>query len=150
MSNAVKKTATIHKIRQAEVRAMDSGRTIRTVYYLNATKDHQTKVNRAKNAESAVRFALTHMRANDYDANVCEVWDESINQILVVISRDITGALSVADKYDFDTGLPIKQQPIKQKLKRMFPNLFIRDEDGSERNLEVDEYRQIYNALLPQ
>lgn len=144
---AVKKTASIHQLRLQEVRAQDSGRTIVTKYFVDGTKSLSAKVNRAKNADRAVMLATGHMRSNDYSAMLCEVWDELLNEVLTVITRDVTGALHVMDYYDTKTGKRIQEQPWKRKMHRLFPNLFIRTEDGGERKLTIDEFRNIYAAL---
>lgn len=147
---AVKKTASIHQLRKQEVRALTTQRHIVTKYFVDGKKNLVSRENRAKNADNAVKLATGHMRANDYDALVCEVWDELLNLVLTVITRDVTGALMVMDYVDPITGKPITEQPWKRKLKRMFPNLFIRNDDGSERNLTLNEFREIYNAMQPQ
>ncbi len=146
---AVKKTASIHKLRRIEAKAADSGRTIVTTYYVDNGKALITKVNRAKNADRAVQFATGHMRNNDYDALYCEVWDEMLNEVITVLSRDFTGALSVMDYYDTATGKKVREQPWKKKLQRLFPNVFVRENDGTERNLSLDEFRNIFAALQP-
>lgn len=146
---AVKKTATIHQLRKTEVKAQDSGRTIVTTYYVDGNKNLCARVNRAKSADNAVRLATGHMRTNDYGALVCEVWDEMLQMVITVITRDITGALSVKDYIDPVTGKVIEEQPWKRKLKRMFPNIFIREENGTERSLTLDEFRSIYQAMQP-
>lgn len=144
---AVKKTASIHHIRKQEVRAAQSERTIVTTYYVDGNKNMATRVNRAKSAHNAVMLATGHMRNNDYEALLCEVWDELLNEVLTVIKRDVTGALSTVDYYDPVTGQPIKEQPWKKKLNKFFPNVFIRNADGSERQLTLDEFRGIYSAM---
>lgn len=144
----VKKTKTIQQMRKSEAAALISERNIVTTYYTDSTRAFATKVNRAKNASRAVMLATGHMRDNDYEALVCEVWDENLNEVLTVIVRDVTGALSVMDYYDTATGQPIKEQPWKKKLQKHFPNLFIREDDGKERNLTLEEFRGVYHAFM--
>ena len=145
--SAVKKTATIYQIRKSEAKAQVSGRHIVTKYFTDANKNMVTRENRAMSGHRAVMLAVGHMEMNDYDALLCEVWDESINEVLVVLTRDVTGALNIVRYRDPVTGKLIEQQPWKKKLNKLFPNIFIRDDDGHERKLNVDEFRTIYMAF---
>ncbi len=144
---AVKKTASIHQIRKTEAKAQQTGRTIVTKYFVDGTKNLLARENRAMSGHRAVMLAVGHMEADDYGALLCEVWDEVINEVLVVLTRDVTGALNVMRFRDPITGEVIEQQPWKKKLNRLFPNLFIRDADGRERKLNLEEFRNIYMAF---
>jgi hypothetical protein len=55
----------------------------------------ETRVTRAKYASKAVPNAVMHMQMDDYQANVCQVWDESTGELHAVIKRNVKGAIYI-------------------------------------------------------
>lgn len=55
----------------------------------------QMKVTRAKYASTSVPNAVMHMQMNDYEATVCEVWDETTGQLHAVIKRNVKGGINI-------------------------------------------------------
>ena len=55
----------------------------------------EKKVTRAKYASKAVPTAVMHMQMNDYDALVCQVWNEATGELHAVVKRSVKGNISI-------------------------------------------------------
>ena len=64
--------------------------------YLNGHKE--TKRTRARYASNAVPTAVMHMQFDDYDALVCQIWDETNGELHAVIKRTVKGSISILFK----------------------------------------------------
>jgi hypothetical protein len=56
--------------------------------------------NRAKNPDTAIDRAFSHMRANDYEAFVAEVFNEVTGELLAVITHSVVGEIRTMFHYD--------------------------------------------------
>lgn len=71
-------------------------RPIRTDFFATQTRRKLLRVNRARYAFNAVPNAITHMQINEYDAQLCEVYDERTGKLFAQIKRGVNGALHIA------------------------------------------------------
>lgn len=58
------------------------------------------KSNRAMNADTAIDRAFSHMRANDYEAFVAEVFNEVTGELLAVLTHSVVGEIRTMFHYD--------------------------------------------------
>ncbi len=68
-------------------------RPIKTVYY-NHRKD-PLHVNSSMHVDLAVPRAVWHMQIDHYEARACEVFDESSGTLWAVVSRQVTGRITI-------------------------------------------------------
>lgn len=64
-------------------------RPIRSVYYSDHRARHVVKTSRGKYARTAVPRAVDRMQVNDYQAVLCEVYDDSSGVLHAVIKRSV-------------------------------------------------------------
>ena len=71
-----------------------SKRAIKTVYYRDGTI---VKMTTALHADKAVAHAVEHMRSNDYEATVAEVFCEDTGKLYAVLRTNVHG-LGINDR----------------------------------------------------
>lgn len=84
------------KLNGAKVRIPAFGtRPIRTEYYAATTRRQLIKTTHARWATKAVPNAVFHMQFNEYDAQLCEVWDCETGELHAQIKRDVNGNIRI-------------------------------------------------------
>lgn len=75
-------------------------RPIRSVYYSDFQARNAVKITRGKHPESMVLRCVDHMRHNNYEAVLAEVFDEDDGVLHAVIKRRINGDIEIIYQRD--------------------------------------------------
>ena len=74
---------------------------IQTIYRLGK---QVAKVNRAGSGTSAVPLCVTHMRANDYEADTAEVLNNENGKLHAVVHRSVQGRITILFQRPYKEG----------------------------------------------
>ena len=83
-----------------------NSRNIKTVYYSGVSKlSNVVKTTASTYAFNAVPNCIKHMQTNEYQATLCEVFDESNGQLHAVIKRNVRGEIHILFKREVHAGV---------------------------------------------
>lgn len=112
----MKTNAQLQATRASEARAQTTLRQIKTTYYTDSTKNYAVLTVRSMHRLTAARNCIRIMEENHYGAMVAEAWDESRNEVLVIVKRNVLGDVKITRFFDPITGEKLRDQPHEVKL----------------------------------
>ena len=82
-----------------------NSRNIKTVYYAGSTAmSNVVKTTSSAYSFNAVPNAIRHLQTNEYEATLCEVYDENNGALHAVIKRSVKGEIHILFKREVKKG----------------------------------------------
>jgi hypothetical protein len=75
----------------------ENKRTVRSVYYGDYNGRKVVKITHGLHPESMVSNCIYHMRRNDYEALLAEVWDDDDGVLHAIVKCRISGELGIIE-----------------------------------------------------